>query len=226
MIFKLWIILSDANHACKTSVCIMNLRMSRASWKQNCIFKQTGNRLEGNSRTPAVRGILVSSFSAFHTSFYKMLGRLFEKSKLRYTEIPDQRFPTAFWRLPGLWREGQKRRGCPAWIHSPPLAHFGVRPEVSCVLQLRVFSTEHVTENEADWTANRETPRSHSDGCGQSLQSDTCEFWVPVLTATVCPPENENPLRTRGCCVAKERHRKSALQTACLLLQAGPRFPG
>lgn len=171
-------------------------------------------------------GILVSSFSTFHTAFYKMLGLLLEKSKLRYTEIPDRRFPTAFWRLPGLWREGQEWRGYPAWIHSLPRVHFGVWPKVSCVLQLRVFSTKHVTENEADWTANREIPRSHSDGYGQSLQSDTCQFWVPVLTPTVCPPENDDPLRTRGCCAAKKWHRKSALQTACLLLQARPRIPG
>ena len=89
---------------------------------------------EGVSRTSAGGGTLVSPFSAFHTFSYGMLGLLFEKSKLRCRQTPDR------------WHSG----GAESQVSgSEPRVCTGAQwcgPEVSSLLQLRVFSAQRVNE--------------------------------------------------------------------------------
>ena len=74
------------------------------------------------------------TFSAFHIFSYGMLGLLFEKSKLRCRQTPDR------------WHSGVAQSQLSG---SEPRACTGAQwcgPEVSSVLQLRVFSAQRVNE--------------------------------------------------------------------------------
>lgn len=69
----------------------MNLRISRAQWRRNPIFKQTG-KVEGKTRRQQPEEHCYPPLSSSHS--YKMLG-CFAKSQIKIHEILDQQPPTA-----------------------------------------------------------------------------------------------------------------------------------